>query len=767
MAVRFLGRAVPSWPAPALARLSKRQLLTLFFALVLSAVVGYAGYMRFASPASPVQLSVAPVRVGSLVATVSANGNVAQARQAKLTFAASGRIKEMLVKPGDRVSAGQVLARLDTAPLETKLASAQSNLRTAQIKFDQLVAGARPEDVAAARAAFDAAMAKYQDLLAGARPEDLAAAQSSLDQARSNLASAEARYAQVRAGATEADVVAAQGAVEQARATLAAAQANLDRLRQPDERDVAMARNAVANAEANLAAARARLEQLRRGPTADEVTAAEVAVENARTALSAAEARLAYLKASPTPADLASAERDVVSAQATLAAAEATLTEKRNILAAAIDRNQPITYEMENAVRTAEAQVNAARQGLAAAQARLAQVKAGPSEADLVSAQVQVDQAKANLRSAEARLTQVKAGPTEADLTSAESAVRTAQGALDDARLKLAALVEGPTAADLAQAEGQVANATASLRSAEAKLKALLGGATPEDLAIAQAAVDAAQAGVRAAETKLAQLKAGALESEIQAAAASVASARATLAAKAGVDPAEVALAQEQVRSAEIAVRQAEIELSNATLVAPFDGVVLSVEGNPGEQAGSTASVTIADTGQKRIEVSVDENDVAKLQVGQRVLVTFDALPDQRLNGRVAMIAPSAVVQQGVATYPVWIEIDPGSRTLPGGMTASVSIVVDERQNVLVIPNRAIRQTARGRTVEVLLPDGSRETRVVQVGLSNDQMSEIVSGLREGEIVVLPTTTTTQPNVRGAPGLGAPMVVPGGGFPRR
>jgi hypothetical protein len=97
-------------------------------------------------------------------------------------------------------------------------------------------------------------------------------------------------------------------------------------------------------------------------------------------------------------------------------------------------------------------------------------------------------------------------------------------------------------------------------------------------------------------------------------------------------------------------------------------------------------------------------------------------------------------------------------------MTATATIVYDRKDNVLVVPNRAIRRQGREQVVDVLTPDGRIEPRTIQRGLSNDQQSEVVAGLAEGEQVVLPTTQTRAPQLSGGvPGLGGGF----GGPPRR
>jgi len=146
--------------------------------------------------------------------------------------------------------------------------------------------------------------------------------------------------------------------------------------------------------------------------------------------------------------------------------------------------------------------------------------------------------------------------------------------------------------------------------------------------------------------------------------------------------------------------------------------------------------------------------------------LTFEALPNQRVPGKVAVVAPLATVQQGVVNYAVQIQVDPAQAAgIRPGMTATASIVVAQRDDVLVVPNRALRTQGRNRTVEVMDAEGKSATRQVQTGLANDQLTEVLNGLQPGDRVVIPTTGTAT-NVR-VPGLGggAAFGGPPGGAP--
>src|SRR6202022_949672 len=127
--------------------------------------------------------------------------------------------------------------------------------------------------------------------------------------------------------------------------------------------------------------------------------------------------------------------------------------------------------------------------------------------------------------------------------------------------------------------------------------------------------------------------------------------AQAALATKSGnTKQSDLALQQEAVHVAELAVAQAQIDMDNNTLVAPFDGIVATVTGNPGETApsGTTGFITLVDPNAIRVDVTVDETDVAKVAVGKTANITFDAVPGRSLRGKVISVAPRGTPPQGV-----------------------------------------------------------------------------------------------------------------------
>src|SRR5581483_3450277 len=141
------------------------QLAGLLGALLVSVALGYVTYLRFTAE-RPVEIQAMPVSRGTVQSTVSATGSVVTDTSTKLSFAASGRVAEVLVKVGDQVAAGQPLARLDTTELDNALRQAQAGQAQAEAKLQTILKGARPEDVAVAQSQLAQAEAKLHDLTA-------------------------------------------------------------------------------------------------------------------------------------------------------------------------------------------------------------------------------------------------------------------------------------------------------------------------------------------------------------------------------------------------------------------------------------------------------------------------------------------------------------------------------------------------------------------------------------------------------------------------
>jgi RND family efflux transporter MFP subunit len=231
---------------------------------------------------------------------------------------------------------------------------------------------------------------------------------------------------------------------------------------------------------------------------------------------------------------------------------------------------------------------------------------------------------------------------------------------------------------------------------------------------------------------------------QVAAAEAALAQAEAALAALTD-DPTqtELTISGAQVRQAEIALEQAQRNFENATITAPFDGVVSAVNLRIGQTVSPGASViTLTDLDPLHIEADVDEVDVTKLSLGMEASMLMDALDNSTITGTVSRIAPIGRVVQGVTTYGIQIDLN---GTVPevirAGMGGEVDIVVGTLKDSLVIPTRAIQRTEATEYVLIPQAEGNPLQVVVTSGQSIGELTVIVpvnaDELGKGDTVIV------------------------------
>ncbi|MDR3563647.1 MAG: efflux RND transporter periplasmic adaptor subunit [Negativicutes bacterium] len=194
-------------------------------------------------------------------------------------------------------------------------------------------------------------------------------------------------------------------------------------------------------------------------------------------------------------------------------------------------------------------------------------------------------------------------------------------------------------------------------------------------------------------------------------------------------------------------------QLSYYMMTAPVDGMVIgtpSAVGTTVVQGLDTAQtiVTIADMSKMQIKVLVDESDIGKVKVAQQVTFTVDAYTDKIFTGTVTKISRDATTSSNVVYYPVYVAVDSPEDLLYPTMTARVTINVGERKNAVVVPLAAIREDKGQKYVQVMV-NGKPQNTPVKTGLSDEDNVEILSGINEGDQIVLPaakarTTSTSQ-----------------------
>jgi len=194
-------------------------------------------------------------------------------------------------------------------------------------------------------------------------------------------------------------------------------------------------------------------------------------------------------------------------------------------------------------------------------------------------------------------------------------------------------------------------------------------------------------------------------------------------------------------------LEMAELNLEKAVIVAPLDGVVADVTISEGQELSAAAlaapGITLVGAGEIEMRGLIDEIDVALVKVGQAANITVDALPDETLEGTVAFVSPTGTSLIGVVYYETTMTLEGPVEGLRDGMTATAEIVIERRDDVLVIPNRSLRGTLDAPKVVVLV-DGQEEERDITLGLSDGIDTEVLSGLEEGDKVVIPSSEERQ-----------------------
>ncbi|TSA22100.1 efflux RND transporter periplasmic adaptor subunit [bacterium] len=214
--------------------------------------------------------------------------------------------------------------------------------------------------------------------------------------------------------------------------------------------------------------------------------------------------------------------------------------------------------------------------------------------------------------------------------------------------------------------------------------------------------------------------------------------------------------AESSLKSAEALLKQAEANLDYArvqvgytTIVSPISGVIASVSTQEGETVLASLSaptfVSIIDLGRLEVQVYVDETDIGKIKVGQQASFTVDTYSDTDFKGTVTAIYPKAVIQDNVVNYIVTSEIAGSQgKILRPEMTTNVTISLETRKNVLAVPASAITRERGDRYVTVIEGE-KRIQRKVKTGWKDNGFTEIISGLKEGETILV--ASTNQENI--------------------
>ena len=354
-----------------------------------------------------------------------------------------------------------------------------------------------------------------------------------------------------------------------------------------------------------------------------------------------------------------------------------------------------------------------------------------------------VKQAQVALRVSEVQLARALKVPSEEEIASAEAALASAQANLDD-------LKAGPSNRDKELARLSIDQAKNSRWGAQGNRDAIVGGRFSSDAQKDQveSQVLNAEIGVKIAELQYEQMLEPPKTSAIRAAEAQVAQAESTLAKLRSVPSAEdVAVAEAQVAQARVGVESAQSRLDDLEFTAPFSGELATWDLYVGDHvAPGTPVGTLVDTSRYHIDVRIDETEIGRIRVGQMAHIALDAYPKDELEGQVSKVDLTGTSNQGIIEYGVRITLPENDLDLKPLMTAAVGVVVEEKADVLLVPNRAIRRDKEGKYVEVLR-DNMPSRVSIETGLTSEEYTEILSGLEEGQEVII-----AKPRVNGLPG---------------
>lgn len=355
-------------------------------------------------------------------------------------------------------------------------------------------------------------------------------------------------------------------------------------------------------------------------------------------------------------------------------------------------------------------------------------------------------QSGANLAQAQAQLDEARAGSRPQEIAQAKARLAQVQAQLDAASA-------GNREQEIGQAQAQVESAKAQVNLTQARVnryrELTRQGATAVDQLEQYISEDRrAKAGLEEAQKRLSLLQSGTRSEEISGKEAAVTEAQAALVLlENGTRPEEIAQRQAAVKAAEAQLKAVQIKLEDTIIRAPFTGIVTQKYANVGAfvtpttsastSASATSSSIVAVARGLEVLAQVPEADLGRIKPGQQVEITADAYPDQVFKGRVRLIAPEAVVEQGVTSFQVRVVLDTGVDKLRSGLNVDLTFLGDRLSNALVLPTVAI-VTEKGKT-GVLIPDENNKPQFqeVTIGAQIKDQTQVLTGVKPGDRVFI------------------------------
>lgn len=716
----------------------KRRLITGSLVLVIAAVAGFFAWnqwFRGSSATTTPVFTEATVTTGNVTKTISTSGTVSAESTANLNFSSAQKITKVNVTVGQAVKQGDVLAEIDTTDASNSLKAALANLASAQLNL--------------------------QDVLDGSTVAQLANADQNVLQAQAAYDKATQALSDLQAPPDALTVQTAQQAVTDAQAKLATAQEARDNLDSRAAADVTKAQADLARAQDALASA-----YQARDDAAASLSTAEGALNNAETAYCADDASPSFCTAHAAPVSDADVSLLVA---ATGSADPTTAADAQKVLSANSSYRSAVT-----AFNKANAAISDARSGVTSAQDALDAAEGEPSAAQVASADAAVSDAQLGVASANQKLSDLLAGPSQSDVSAAQLSVGSAAASLTAAKANRDTTYAGSTAAQIQQARTSVQQAETSAANTqkavdETKLTATFdgtvaavnvhvgdtssagGGASSSAAAIVLNAPNRLVLNLTIAETDYPAVKAGN-------------TGVATFSALSGQEFPFVidSVGANPTTTQGVVTYQARAHLATGQEAVQ---ILAGLRGAAGGGAAGQGAAAASGTPGASAPAFAGRTPRADRTPGAFGGPPTDVTPNPALATAIAEGTPAAALFGGGANGASGsggLGQALANQTQPApGMNATVTVIVDQRTNVLTVPAKAVQTKNRQTVVTVKNADGTTQDVNVTSGLSDGTNTEITGGLSDGQTIEVPgtTTTTTTQSLPATGGFGG-----GGGF---
>lgn len=616
----------------------KKRIKRIIIVVVIITVI-IAIYFAMLNRDSSIEYTTAKIERDKLVQTVSETGMVKAASEIDLNFLNSGNVARILVKTGDNVKNGQVLAELDYSSLSIKEKEAQANL-------NKIIKGATSAGIAVKQASVNQTNAAYLSAI-----NELEKTQNTVSE---NIIQAEKTLSDLESS-LPSDVTTYEQAVKVARTTLDNTKKTYQQSINNEEDDILIIIKSELN-DANTA-----LDTINTVIT-DTDASDVLSIKNPSYLISTKNSRIGAIAF----IDIANSSLSTAKFDKTEININEAISDTKNVLNKTFDSLNNCFKVLENTITNSSFTQTNLDTFKSSVSAKLIVISTSISnvqtaEQDLENARLNYN---TNVSDKEVALTK-----TQVDL---DNAIINARNSLNSAQ------ISGDQQVTIAQAK--VDNTKEALEVAKAQLAEIKAPARSEDIVLYQAALDSARK-----------------------------------------------------------------QIEDSIIKAPIDGTITKINYEIGEQtsAGKQA-ISILGVNNFEIEVDISETDIAKVNIGNLVEITLDAFGDDiKFSGIVFFLEPAETVIQDVIYYKTVIELSDNSiyrqyfLNIKSGMTANIVITTMQKENVLIVPNRAIVQkNGQGKHVRVLV-NGMIEEMTVVTGLRGDEgMVEVLSGVSEGDEVV-------------------------------